>query len=80
MISHAIWLFSKSFPMFILSRIIGGLSRANVSISTTIVSDDCPAEMRPKGMAFIGIAFSVGFVVGKNVVGSTTATVHRQFC
>jgi len=44
---------------------VGGLSRANVSICTTIVADDCPKEMRPKGMACIGIAFSVGFVVGK---------------
>lgn len=65
MASHLLWLVAASFPIFILSRIVGGLSRANVSISTTIVSDDCPAEMRPKGMALIGIAFSVGFVVGK---------------
>ncbi|XP_021955092.1 major facilitator superfamily domain-containing protein 10 isoform X1 [Folsomia candida] len=67
MASHLLWLVAASFPIFILSRIVGGLSRANVSISTTIVSDDCPAEMRPKGMALIGIAFSVGFVVGPSI-------------
>jgi len=36
-----------------------------VSITTTIVVDDCPNELRPKGMAMIGIAFSIGFVVGR---------------
>lgn len=62
--SHVCWLFASNFVLFIISRLISGLARANVSLTTTIVCDDLPSEERPKGMAFIGIAFSFGFVVG----------------
>lgn len=62
--SHVFWLFASNFVLFILSRLLSGLARANVSLTTTIICDDLPAEERPKGMAFIGIAFSCGFVVG----------------
>jgi len=57
-------LYAPDFRWFVLARIIGGLSRANVSICTTIVADDSSPEWRPKGMAFIGGAFSIGFTVG----------------
>ncbi|CAG7721131.1 unnamed protein product [Allacma fusca] len=62
--SHVLWYNASTFLVFILSRIIGGLARANVSLSTAIVADDCTADERPKGMAMIGGAFSIGFVVG----------------
>ncbi|ODM97975.1 Major facilitator superfamily domain-containing protein 10 [Orchesella cincta] len=62
--SHLFWLFASTFALFILSRLISGLARANVSLTTTIICDDLPPEERPKGMAFIGIAFSFGFVIG----------------
>jgi len=47
-LSHVIWLMASTFPLFILARVIGGISRANVSISTTIVADDCPDDGDPK--------------------------------
>ncbi|CAL8122238.1 unnamed protein product [Orchesella dallaii] len=62
--SHLFWLFASTFTLFILSRLISGLARANVSLTTTIICDDLSPEDRPKGMACIGIAFSFGFVIG----------------
>ncbi|XP_071168317.1 major facilitator superfamily domain-containing protein 10-like [Mytilus edulis] len=62
--SYALWAVSHNFTLFVLARIIGGLSKGNVSLATAIVADILPQEKRGKGMALIGIAFSIGFVFG----------------
>uniref|UniRef100_A0AAQ4P7W4 Major facilitator superfamily (MFS) profile domain-containing protein n=1 Tax=Gasterosteus aculeatus aculeatus TaxID=481459 RepID=A0AAQ4P7W4_GASAC len=64
MSSYAIWAVSRSFSMFLLFRVIGGICKGNVSLCTAIVADlPCP-KARNRGMAMIGIAFSLGFTVG----------------
>nr|CDJ96342.1 Major facilitator superfamily MFS-1 domain containing protein [Haemonchus contortus] len=64
LISYIIWLRAETFSVFVLSRIIGGLSKANVNVATAIVSDVFKPEDNPKGMALIGISYSVGFLIG----------------
>ena len=65
LISYLLWLFSSSsFLLFILSRTIGGLSKGNVSLSTAIITDVSNQMERGKEMALIGIAFSIGFIIG----------------
>lgn len=62
--SYAVWAVSRSFTMFLLFRIIGGICKGNVSLCSAIVADlPCP-KARNRGMAMIGIAFSLGFTVG----------------
>ncbi|XP_061586085.1 major facilitator superfamily domain-containing protein 10 [Cololabis saira] len=64
MSSYAVWAVSRSFNMFLLFRVIGGICKGNVSLCTAIVADlPCP-KARNRGMAMIGIAFSLGFTVG----------------
>ena len=64
-LSYLVWLQSKeSFLLFVVSRTIGGLSKGNVSLSTAVVADTSTENKRGKGMAMIGIAFSIGFIVG----------------
>lgn len=64
MSSYAVWAISRSFSMFLLFRVIGGISKGNVSLCTAIVADlPCP-KARNRGMAMIGVAFSLGFTVG----------------
>ena len=64
-LSYFVWTQSRgSFLLFCLSRTLGGMSKGNVSLSTAIVSDVSTHKDRGKGMAMIGIAFSVGFMVG----------------
>lgn len=63
-ISYTLWAISRSFGLFLFSRIIGGISKGNVSLSTAIIADlHCP-KARSKGMAMIGVAFSLGFTFG----------------
>uniref|UniRef100_H2V1R3 Major facilitator superfamily domain-containing protein 10 n=1 Tax=Takifugu rubripes TaxID=31033 RepID=H2V1R3_TAKRU len=64
MLSYAVWAVSHSFGMFLLFRVIGGICKGNVSLCTAIIADlPCP-KARNRGMAMIGIAFSLGFTVG----------------
>ena len=63
-ISYGLWVNASSFSLFVLARIIGGLSKGNVSLATAIVADVSGPKTRQKGMALIGIAFSIGFLVG----------------
>lgn len=53
-----------SFSVFILARVVGGLSKGNVSLATAVVTDDSTPKTRGRGMALIGIAFSIGFLIG----------------
>lgn len=41
---------ANSFSLFFLSRIIGGLSKASVSLAIAVVTDIMPDEQRGKGM------------------------------
>lgn len=59
-----IWMFSNSFEVFILSRIIGGLSEGNVQMSIAMISDVTSEKNRGRALALVGIAFAVGFTFG----------------
>ncbi|RKP03663.1 hypothetical protein CXG81DRAFT_7954, partial [Caulochytrium protostelioides] len=63
-VSMFLWLIATSFPMFVLSRTIGGLTEGNVQISQAMIADVTDATSRPRGMALVGIAFSLGFTAG----------------
>ncbi|XP_041854311.1 major facilitator superfamily domain-containing protein 10 [Melanotaenia boesemani] len=64
MSSYGVWAVSRSFSMFLLFRVIGGICKGNVSLCTAIIADlPCP-KARNRGMAMIGVAFSLGFTVG----------------
>ncbi|KAJ3239654.1 hypothetical protein HDU78_002742 [Chytriomyces hyalinus] len=63
-VSMLLWIFSKSFFIFVLSRVVGGLTEGNVQMSIAMISDITTPETRSKGLALVGIAFSLGFTVG----------------
>ncbi|KAM5339463.1 major facilitator superfamily domain-containing protein 10 isoform 2-T7 [Glossophaga mutica] len=49
--SYAVWAASGSFAAFLASRVIGGISKGNVSLSTAIVADLGSPPARSRGMA-----------------------------
>ncbi|XP_058632351.1 major facilitator superfamily domain-containing protein 10 [Onychostoma macrolepis] len=77
MASYILWAFSHSFAIFLLSRVVGGICKGNVSLCTAIVADlPCP-KARNKGMAMIGVAFSLGFTLGP-LMGAYFALRHKD--
>lgn len=69
-ISYAIWLFSGSFTLFFISRVLSGIMGGNISTATTVISDITDETNRSKGMAFVGIAFALGFICGPALGGA----------
>ncbi len=49
-LSYAVWSVSHSFVLFVVARMIGGLSKGNISISAAVVTDVTTPEKRSKGM------------------------------
>jgi ferrochelatase len=68
-LSYIIWIFSGSFTLLIVARLVGGLMSGNLSIASAVVSDVTDEKNRSKGMAVIGIAFALGFVFGPALGG-----------
>ncbi|RUS18197.1 major facilitator superfamily domain-containing protein [Endogone sp. FLAS-F59071] len=63
-LSTLTWCFANTFSLFLLSRVIGGLSEGNVQLSVAIISDVTTKETRSWGLALVGIAFAVAFTIG----------------
>lgn len=42
------WIFAQSFSMFLLARIVAGLSEGNVQLSIAIISDVTEPEKRSR--------------------------------
>ncbi len=69
LVSYIIWIFSGSFTILLLSRLVGGIMGGNISVATAVVSDVTSKENRSRGMAFVGIAFAMGFLIGPAIGG-----------
>jgi ferrochelatase len=72
-ISYVMWIFAGSFTVLIMARVIGGIMGGNLSTATAAVADVTDKSNRSKGMAFVGIAFALGFIFGPALGGILTA-------
>ncbi|RUP49824.1 major facilitator superfamily domain-containing protein [Jimgerdemannia flammicorona] len=66
-LSTLTWAFANTFSLFVLSRVIGGLSEGNVQLSIAIISDITTKETRSWGLALVGIAFAISFTFGPSL-------------
>lgn len=77
MASYALWIFSGSFTLLILARLLAGLMGGNISVATAVVGDITDAKNRSKGMAIIGMAFGLGFIFGP-ALGGLFSLIHFE--
>lgn len=54
----------QSLPLLILTRAFQGAFAANISAAQAYIADVTPHEKRAGGMALIGAAFGIGFILG----------------
>ena len=73
LISHLLWLLAGRFWLLVLSRVVGGVMSGNISTATAVVADVTPARARAKGMAIVGVAFGLGFIIGPALGGLSGA-------
>lgn len=64
--SYALWAASRTFGIFLLSRIVGGISKGNVSLSTAIIADLHSPKARSKGM----VSYTCGVYVSGLLLGN----------
>lgn len=63
-LSYLLWALSRNFAVFVLARFVGGLSKGNISLCMSVITDVSSEKTRGRGMALVGVAFSLGFIVG----------------
>lgn len=56
--------FANSLPLLFLSRVIDGLSGANIATAQTVITDVTTEKTRTQGLGLIGAAFGIGFILG----------------
>lgn len=74
-LSYLLWIFSASFEGLIAARLLGGLMAGNISVATAAIADTTSRQRRGSGMALVGIAFGLGFVLGP-AIGGLSAGWH----
>ncbi len=74
-VSFLLLVFSGSFNVFLLSRILGGIMGGNLAVAIAAVADVTTREGRAKGMGIVGAAFALGFLTGP-AIGGLTAHIN----
>ena len=59
-----LWAFSCDFTVLLLSRLIAGGMTGNVAVANAAVADLTTPQTRSRGMATVGMAFGLGFILG----------------
>ena len=64
-ISYAILLLTRQYWVFLLSRVINGITGGNISILQAILTDISPnPETKRKNFGLMGALFGLGFIIG----------------
>lgn len=69
MLSYFILASATNYLGFLVARLLDGFTGGNISVARAYVTDITTSENRSKGMAVIGIAFGVGFILGPAIGG-----------
>lgn len=72
LLSYLLWIFSASFEWLLVARLLGGLMAGNISVATAAVADTTGRSKRSGGMAIVGVAFGLGFILGPAIGGLST--------
>jgi DHA1 family tetracycline resistance protein-like MFS transporter len=71
--------FANMLPLLFLSRIIDGLSGANISTAQAVVTDVTNDKTRTQGLGLIGAAFGIGFILGPIIAFSVLILTKENY-
>ena len=74
-LGYGLWVFAGNFWVLVLSRVLGGIASGNLSVATASIADVTSRESRSKGMALVGVAFGLGFILGP-ALGAWASTME----
>ncbi len=71
--------FANTLTLLFISRIIDGLSGANMSTAQAAIADSTSEKNRTQGLGLLGAAFGVGFVLGPMIAYAVLALSHDNY-
>jgi MFS family permease len=70
-VGYALWIFSGSFALLVLSRLLCGLCSGNISTASAVIADVTEGKDRARGMGLVGMSIGLGFILGPALCGVT---------
>lgn len=58
-----------NYPLLLLARLVSGFASGNISVAQAYIADITAPGERSRGMAMLGAAFGIGFVLGPAIGG-----------
>ena len=71
--------FANTLTLLFVSRIVDGLSGANMTTAQAAMADSTSARNRTQGLGLLGAAFGVGFVLGPMIAYAVLALSHDNY-
>ncbi len=71
--------FANTLPLLFISRIIDGLSGANISTAQAAIADSTNERTRTQGLGLLGAAFGLGFVFGPVIAFIVLAATGQNY-
>lgn len=71
--------FANTLPLLFLSRLIDGLSGANIVVAQAAITDSTSAKTRTQGLGLLGAAFGLGFTIGPAIAGITLSLTDNNY-
>ena len=68
-LSYLLWIFSGSFVLIIITRMLAGVMGGQLSVVSAAMADLTSRKDRVAGMSLIGVAFGLGFMLGPAIGG-----------
>jgi DHA1 family tetracycline resistance protein-like MFS transporter len=71
--------FANTLTLLFISRIIDGLSGANISTAQAAIADSTNEKTRTQGLGLVGAAFGLGFVIGPVIAFIVLASTGQNY-
>jgi DHA1 family tetracycline resistance protein-like MFS transporter len=71
--------FANSLVLLFISRIIDGISGANIATAQAAISDSTTEKTRTQGLGLIGAAFGLGFIIGPVLAFVSLAVSNNNY-
>jgi len=61
---YVLWVFSGSFALLVVSRLVCGIAAGNISTASAVIADVTEGKNRARGMGLLGMSIGLGFILG----------------
>jgi DHA1 family tetracycline resistance protein-like MFS transporter len=71
--------FANGLPILFLSRLVDGISGANIATAQAVITDSTTEKTRTQGLGLVGAAFGLGFIIGPIIAFVTLAATGGKY-